>query len=703
MGLFSDWAIKYYEQGLAVIPVDGKKPIVDGYPAFANELPTQEQIDKWVDEFPNANIGVVCGKASNLTIVDFDFTGQESEKVEKLLKSILPPTSVIKKGARGWSSFYQYFEIEDKKSINRNGARLVDFISTGKMTVIPPSIHPDTGSPYLWISPDTLDSISTCDLPKLDSHVISKIRELEFIDLISAESIFAQRSGRHDVICSYAWAIIEKVNSIDELAKLIFEYDLKKHSDAPYFSDKKYFKRKDPMKSALDIAKRIEKTVISSKKKKGIDWHIGKKIIVVHSSESIPLERSDLIQHFPHLMGKKMDKPISTIENFKFLMDALGIKIRYNVITKDEEILIPNESFLVDNKANASIACILSKVNQFGMPSRNIDEFISYMLGINLYNPVTEWILSKKWDGVSRINDLYKTVTIPNYGDDKENENKEKLKQVFIKRWLISAIAGAFNPNGVSAQGVLVFQGAQNLGKTSWFKSLVPSYLNLTNDGVILRPDDKDSVKHAVSFWLVELGELDATFKKSDIAQLKAFLTKDKDVLRRAYARRDSEYARRTVFFSSVNPKQFLQDPTGNRRFWTVECAEINFKHKIDMQQLWAEVYEDLFLKGEHWYLSQDEVSLLNVHNEEFTAIDPLVEKLAEELDWDASHHSWEYLTTVHILDRVGIKKPTHRDLITVGVFFAKQQSAIKKMTRGIKKYLTPPLKQKYDKKEGFW
>jgi putative DNA primase/helicase len=50
----------------------------------------------------------------------------------------------------------------------------------------------------------------------------------------------------------------------------------------------------------------------------------------------------------------------------------------------------------------------------------------------------------------------------------------------------------------------------------------VPKELGVVQDGMMLRPDDRDSVKQVVSHWLVELGELDATFRKSDIAQLKA-------------------------------------------------------------------------------------------------------------------------------------------------------------------------------------
>ena len=114
-------------------------------------------------------------------------------------------------------------------------------------------------------------------------------------------------------------------------------------------------------------------------------------------------------------------------------------------------------------------------------------------------------------------------------------------------RWMVSCVAAVFNPDGISAHGVLVLQGDQYLGKTKWMKSLAPKELGVIKDGITLNPSDKDSVMQCVRNWIVELGELDATFRKSDIASLKSFITSDRDVLRRPYARLESEFARRPV------------------------------------------------------------------------------------------------------------------------------------------------------------
>lgn len=366
----------------------------------------------------------------------------------------------------------------------------------------------------------------------------------------------------------------------------------------------------------------------------------------------------DYFTPLPDVGGK--GKPLATIENLAEVINRLGITVRYNMIGKSHEILIPGEEFLIDNRDNASLARLESQCAKFGMPTEKLGGFLCYLADQNPFNPVAMWVESKPWDGVPRVDKLCATVTASN---DKLLPDGRMLKDVLIRRWLISAIAGAFSPIGVSAHGILVFQGEQYLGKTMWFKQLVPEHLGLLQDGLMLNPSDKDSVKQAVSFWLVELGELDATFRKADVAALKSFVPRQKDVLRLPYAKKESEFARRTVFFGSVNPREFLHDPTGNRRYWTIECADIDLQAQrlLDMQQVWAEVLT-FYRAGETHLLTADEIGTLNAHNAEFQAIDPTEERLQTRLDWEAPEGQWAWRTSTEILLSVGVDKPTIAD-----------------------------------------
>lgn len=374
-----------------------------------------------------------------------------------------------------------------------------------------------------------------------------------------------------------------------------------------------------------------------------------------------------------------------TIENVQEMLRRLGVTVRYNLITKEEETLIPDGIFSMDNRANATLAELTSWCERVGIPHANLSGILTTLADRNPYNPVVTWVQSSPWDGECRLEKFYQTVTAAN---EAENISILCMKECLIRKWMLSAVAGAFNPHGVSAGGILVFQGAQYLGKTAWFKSLVPASLGIISDGMFLRPEDKDSVFQAVSQWLVELGELDATFRKSDIAQLKAFITKDKDVLRRPYAKKESSFSRRTVFFGSVNELDFLKDPTGNRRFWTIECEKLNWDHGLDMQQVWAELYERYYLKGASWHLTAGENDELNIHNENFRAVEPIEEMIRLRFPWESNGVRLK-MTASDVLKEIGFDRPSPVESRSAGAVLRKLTTSLP-MSKGVVRFLVP-------------
>ncbi len=344
---------------------------------------------------------------------------------------------------------------------------------------------------------------------------------------------------------------------------------------------------------------------------------------------------------------KSNGNPLSTIENLAILLDVYEIKIRYNAVRKEMEINIPGESYTTDNALNCALAHINSLATRHHMTTEKIPEYLGFIADENRYNPVADWITSRPWDGENRLPALIQSL------DAKSPE----IARFLVWRWLVSTVAAAFEPNGVSAGGVLVLQGKQYLGKTAWFWALLNGRRDLGKEGAILNPTDRDSVMQAIQYWLVELGELDATFRKSDIAALKSFITKDTDELRRPYARANSKYPRRTIFFASVNPRQYLHDDTGNRRFWTIECGDgLNPRHGLDTQQIFAQVYE-YYKKGEQWLLTREEIGKLNEENEEFEAIDPFEELVHKFYDFGTTAR--EPISATEVLLAIGYDRPT--------------------------------------------
>lgn len=376
---------------------------------------------------------------------------------------------------------------------------------------------------------------------------------------------------------------------------------------------------------------------------------------------------------YPHLNDD--GHPLCTLENLAILLGRLDVIVRYNVISKATELLIPDTAFTRDNKDNASIAYVLSECEKARMSTKFVPQFLLMLADQNQYNPVATWIESKGWDGVSRLGRFYATV-------DCGGQMDQGLKELLMRKWLVQAIGAAFEPDGIAAQGILTFTGAQNIGKTTWFNKLAPEGLGVIHTGHTLDVRSKDSQLIALRYWIVELGEVDATFRKSDMSALKSFATQAIDTIRRPYAITESNYGRRTVFGASVNDVVFLADPTGNRRFWTIPVVGFPVDPGLDMQQVWAEVLE-LYRAGERWYLSMDQAAELGDHNQDFTVVDPIDERIAAGFCWGEGVTVWDWATATEVLMRIKVQEPSKNQTITASRVLQKLNGGQRKKSNG--------------------
>lgn len=375
---------------------------------------------------------------------------------------------------------------------------------------------------------------------------------------------------------------------------------------------------------------------------------------------------------FPDLSTKQ--RPLNTINNLAALMQWFGISARYNLVRKDTEMLIPGLWGTSDNAQNVRLAHLNSLAARCGLPRANLPEYVAAIADMEAYNPVVDWIDSEPWDGVTRISELAETLECK---DPKSNEQCEKL----LRRWLISCAAALLH-QGFWCKGVLTLQGAQDLGKTSWFRRLVPTELGAFREGVSLDPNNKDSVTTAVSHWIVELGELESTLRR-EIESLKAFITQTVDRLRRPFDRLDSEYPRRTVFCASVNSERFLKDETGNDRFWVIEVVKVNHRHDVDMQQLWAEVMV-LYRSGEQWHLDAGEKALLTEANKEFRQVSPFEELLLAK--FSTVGDGGKYMNASQTLIELGYDRPTRAQTTEAGQVLSRLGASSRK-SAGSKQY----------------
>jgi predicted P-loop ATPase len=365
-----------------------------------------------------------------------------------------------------------------------------------------------------------------------------------------------------------------------------------------------------------------------------------------------PFPRRLDLDDFPDQPSPGRQQLPLTIANVEHLLAACGIEVVYDVISKRLSVTLGAQQ-LED-------CDLISLGNLHGLGANQFLDFVGVIGRRNPSNPVASWIRSKPWDGSDRLPLLYATIEV-------EDDYPSKLRDILIYRWCLSAVAAALSPAKFYARGVLTLQGAQGVGKTSWIARLVPEehQRGWFKRDHHLDPGNKDSVLAATAHWIVELGELDSSFRR-DVARLKGWITNDCDLVRPPYAARQVSLERRTVCAASVNDSHFLVDNTGNTRWWTIAVTKLDYLHEIDMQQVYAQLACD-FDRGEQWWLTREEEEQLAAVNARHEVTSAIEERLLERLDPDAKVKV--NMTAIELLRKIGINYPNNQQCREAGSF----------------------------------
>jgi len=306
-------------------------------------------------------------------------------------------------------------------------------------------------------------------------------------------------------------------------------------------------------------------------------------------------------------------RPLGTVENLKALLDAKGTRARHNMM--DHRIYLEGKKFDFEGEErfNVQLATIRSMAAEHRMPIETVKEQMTVLAQENEYHPFREFVEGATWDGKVRLHQVLETIQVA--------PDKRKMRDLLVTRWLLSIVASVWGYGNRPPRGVLTFTGAQQQGKTTWLYYLVPR--GMYHQGLILRPDQRDSATKGLRYLLVEIGEIGSTFKKSDIEALKAYIGQREDVYRMSYAHDESVWQRRTVFAASANNQELLHDQTGNTRWWVLETLGFDLDametmwgetgRGVEMQQFWAEMYLR-YQNGEAWDLSDEELENLEDH-----------------------------------------------------------------------------------------
>ena len=239
------------------------------------------------------------------------------------------------------------------------------------------------------------------------------------------------------------------------------------------------------------------------------------------------------------------------------------------------------------------------------------------------FHPVREYLAGCTWDGVPRVDSF-----LIDYMGAEDTE----YTRAVTRKTLVAAVARVNRP-GIKFDYMLTLQGAQGIGKSSIFRKLAGQWYSDTVNTFT----GKESYEQARGIWIGECGELSG-LRKSEVEDIKNYLSKQEDRYRPAYGRRVLEYPRQCIFIATTNETQFLRDTTGNRRFWIVDTPN---KPRLDqwtdltpeiVKQIWGEAVA-LYKKGESLRLSAKLEAVAQEVQARYEEENPRVGMVTEYLD----------------------------------------------------------------------
>ena len=263
--------------------------------------------------------------------------------------------------------------------------------------------------------------------------------------------------------------------------------------------------------------------------------------------------------------------------------------------------------------------------------SLKIEDSLALEFEKNSYHPIKDYLKNLKWDGNKRLDFLL----INYFGTEDNSYNREA-----IRKMLVAAVNRVMNP-GCKFDLVLTLVGEQGTKKSTFIKKLGKEWYSDT----FMTVQGKEALEQIQGAWLIEMAELSG-LRKAEVESVKHFISKQEDMFRPAYARAAETFPRQCVFFGTTNKKDFLTDPSGNRRFMPVDVIKSNVKKDVfkdldpEVDQIWAEAY-DLFKKKESLFLSKEAETIARSEQINHSEMDERKGIIEQYLDRKL-HANWE-------------------------------------------------------------
>lgn len=632
-------ALAYAQHGFPVIPLCGKVPACPHGSADASINP--ETIRSWWSDTPSANIGLATGFRFWVLDVDTKSGGDDSLESLELTHGKLPNTLSQVTGTGGRHFLFQLpsdFTVRNSQGTIAPG---IDTRGSGGYIVASPSVHPDTGRAYFWDGPDDWHQQPILHAP---AWLLNLIREKQRTSTPSVIPTKIPKGKQHSTLVSIAgsmrrrglefpeiFAALSVINrdrctepgpikNIEQIAYSICKYPA---GQLPSDALRTVARETAPPPAAEPSAQTpahgnpnwqdnlIRKPPTASQAKHGLP---GPPVACLANAIIAATEAPEFAGA---LQYNELDQSIAVCRDLPWRSS------RSPWTDYDDTMLadwLQHRGIMITPTVAAAAAHAAATEAPF--------------------HPIREYLNSLQWDGVPRIN-----TWLSKYCFAKDTPYTRAAGE----KWLIQAVARIFAP-GCKADSCLILEGPQGIRKSTVFATLAGEWFTDELPAI----GTKDASMQILGVWIVELAELD-TLKRSETSSVKAFISRTTERFRLPYGRHVITAPRQCVFGGSVNHSEYLQDDTGNRRFWPISVGPQTLDTDAlahDRDQIWAEAVH-AFRQGATWWLDDQTNQEAIIHQAERLESDPWDDEIAEFL------RPRSYVTVADILHHLG-KEPAH-------------------------------------------
>ena len=265
----------------------------------------------------------------------------------------------------------------------------------------------------------------------------------------------------------------------------------------------------------------------------------------------------------------------------------------------------------------------LAEKNNLDIKQTNAENVAILLSERNRYNPVEHYL--------NECNDPLPKEVWDNIAFHIFN-SKSPQHSVHFQRQMIAAVARTYQQPCKVDTALILQTDSQGEGKEAIWEALGGEWY-CSSLGSIGGNNHKDSLITLHSAWFHNWGEIDRIFGMQSSENIKHFMSEQRDNFRYPHERTNSLKDRKCILVGTTNKRNFINDPTGNRRFPIISTNRINAEWVLEHRdQIFASAKND-YLDGVRWWYDKKEIIELNNQAMQFAAHDPLLEQIEEVLE----------------------------------------------------------------------